>query len=243
MNIVFASIAGVAAIGGSVMLWWRARVSRDLGLMQATPTSKTAEAAKMPAGSFVEVVGTLRCAAPLIGEFSKKPCVYYQSIIQRRYETDRRGSDGKTERETRTETVRSDEHFAPAAVEDASGKIAINFHKASVEALEVVRRYEPESTIAGSIIGSLINAGDRTLGHTYIESILPPDIPVFVMGTVLVDGCLGASPTKANIFVVSHKSKEQRTKDLISRKMWILVGAIVLFIAAVALLGVAVNVG
>ena len=53
-----------------------------------------------------------------------------------------RGSDGKSERKTRTENVHSNTRFAACTVEDESGTVALNFTGADVEGELVVNRRE-----------------------------------------------------------------------------------------------------
>ena len=52
--------------------------------------------------------------------------------------------------------------------------------------------------------------------YTRKESILAPDIPVYVLGEVQQGGLIGkpASGSNNKIFVISHKSEEERTKSL-----------------------------
>ena len=50
----------------------------------------------------------------------------------------------------------------------------------------------------------------------YTETILPKDIPVYVLGEVQADRSIGkpAAGSKNRVFVVSQKSEEERTKAL-----------------------------
>src|SRR5262249_59526645 len=142
--VVMGAVVALAAAGG--LLWWRRRVGEELRLMAATPTSKAAEVARLAPGTVVEVKGTLRCTGPLTAELSKQSCVYFKSEIQREvvyYEND---SQGKRQRKTRTESVQSNTRFAPCAVEDASGRVAINLDGADIEGQQqVVNQREPEA--------------------------------------------------------------------------------------------------
>jgi hypothetical protein len=233
MNVFGAAVAGLAAVGGLLLLWWRTRVGKELALMQATRTSSVAEAAKLPSGTLVELKGTVRCQAPLMAEFSQLECVYHLSLIDREYERRSRDSSGRTQNTRSYENVRTSERHAPCVVEDATGTVRLNFEGAKVEAVEVVRRYESDVSAAG-LAASLLNIGSTTLGYRYTETIIPPGIPVYVLGSRLADGSVGAS--SSHPFVISHKSEEQRTKDLGRMTLWLMVGIAACFAVAAGVL-------
>jgi hypothetical protein len=68
--------------------------------------------------------------------------------------------------------------------------------------------------------------------------ILPADIPVYVLGEVRDGGLLG-KPAKGShnkIFVISHKSEEERTVDLTKTARWLLAFIILSFAIAAGLL-------
>ena len=75
--------------------------------------------------------------------------------------------------------------------------------------------------------------------------MLAPDIPVYVLGEVQQGGLIGkpASGSKNKIFVISHKSEEERTKSLTSTTRWLLIVALVLLVAAVGLVIAGIKVG
>ena len=91
------------------------------------------------------------------------------------------------------------------------------------------------------MVGALLNVSGTTLGHRYTEWIIPPATPVYILGSVLPAGGVGASPTKANPFIISYKSEEERTKSLTSTRLWLLVGLVACFLLAVAFLVVALG--
>jgi hypothetical protein len=70
------------------------------------------------------------------------------------------------------------------------------------------------------------------------ESILPADIPVYLLGEVQSGGLIGkpAAGSKNKVFVISHKSEEERTRALTWTTRWLLAGAIAAFAAAAGLL-------
>jgi len=234
MNPVFAILAAVAAIAGVGLLWWRSRVGRELGLMAATATANARDVAGMAAGRPVVLKGKLSTDAPLKGEFSERDCVYYRALVEREVERVERDRDGTSRTERVFETVSSTEEHAPCRLEDASGAVAIDFAGAKVEAIQSHQHYEAGGALA--VVGAVLNVSGTVLGHRYTEWIIPPAIPVYVLATVLAGGTVGASPNRANPFVISHKSEEERMRSLASTRLWVMVGAVVCFALAVGLL-------
>ena len=51
MEPVSGIFAGIAAVGGGALWWWRTKVGKELELMAATETSTAAEASKQAAGT------------------------------------------------------------------------------------------------------------------------------------------------------------------------------------------------
>src|SRR5262249_27071475 len=150
--------------------------------------------------------------ALLKGEFSRRECVYCRSLVEREVERVERDSNGSSRTERVFDPVTSSERHAPCRLEDVSGSVALDFTGAKVEAIESHKRYEPGGAL--SMVGATLNAGGTTLGHRYTEWIIPPAIPVYVLGTILAGGTVGASPSKTNPFVISYKSEEERTSSL-----------------------------
>jgi hypothetical protein len=242
MNLIATIFAGVFAVAAALLVWWRRNVSRELALMAATPTSRAADVATMAPGTLVELKGVLRCEQPIIAEFSQRPCLYSLSLIEREYERIKTDSQGRQQRQRSRETVQSNTRNARSAIVDDSGQVGIDFTGATVEAIEVMRRYESGGAGIGSLITSLAGAGG-TLGHYYIESIIPPDTPGYVLGTVREGGMVGAAPDKKNPFVISHKSEEERAKSLGSTTFWLLVAISACGLVAAGLLVAAVVIG
>jgi hypothetical protein len=239
--VVAFAVLALAASGG--LLWWRQRVGGEIALMAATATSKATDVAAIAAGTMVEVKGTLRCGSALLAEFSKQSCVYYKSEIQRETAYYTRDSQGRRERKTRTETVHSSTRFAPCLVEDASGKVAVNLEGADVEGQQAVNRREAEErSLAGTVV-SLALGGDDSSTLIYTETVLTADLAIYVLGEVQADHSVGkpAAGSKNRVFVVSTKSEAERTKDLRSTTLWLLVGAVVLAAVAVGLAILAIN--
>jgi E3 Ubiquitin ligase len=80
-------------------------------------------------------------------------CAYYRSqVIREYYERDLGDDDIGPDR--RSETIASNERFAPFAVEDGSGAVGVRGEGAEVDALEVMNRFERD-TQGGITIGGL----------------------------------------------------------------------------------------
>jgi hypothetical protein len=238
MNWVLVIFGVPALLIAAGCLWYRRKQGQQRALMAATPTSKAAAVATLAPGTVVEVKGTLRCAAPLTGEFSQQRCVYFKAEIQREETYYTRDSSGKEQRQTRTTNVHSNCQHAPCAVADDSGQVALHLDGAEIEGQLAVNRRESESS---GIAMSVLNlASGRNQHATLIttEIILAPDIPIYVLGEVQADRSVGRPVTgsKNKVFVVSQKSEEQRAKDLGRAMVWLLVIATVLAILGAGLL-------
>lgn len=248
MEVVSAVIAAVAALIGGGLLWWRHTVGRELAVMAATPTTPAGEAGKLPAGSAVEVRGTLRVREPLTAEFSRKPAAYFKSEIEREETYWERDSQGKQERRTRTSTVYTNIKYGSCLIQDDSGRVGIDFDGAEVEAVEVIKNEPcaaPGSSAGSGVIGTVLSALS-SVNSTYrrSERILEPDIPVYVLGEVHEGGLIGKPKGSQNaIFVISHKSKEERTKSLTSTTRWLLAIAIILLLVAAGCLAYSIKAG
>jgi hypothetical protein len=247
MNLVLGICAAVAALVGAGLLWWRSRVGREIALMASLETSGAGSVAQLAPGTAVEVKGALRVRAPLTAEFSQQPCAYYKSEIEREETYYERDSQGRDERRTRTTTIYSNMKYGQCLIEDASGKVGIDFDGAEVEAVEVVNEpTAPPGGGGGGVIGGVLAALSST-NSTYRrkESILAPGIAVYVLGEVQSGGLVGkpASGSKNKTFVISHKSEEERTKSLTKTMRWLMIIAIILFVLAVVLAAIGVKVG
>jgi hypothetical protein len=229
MNWGFLVASGICALLALGALWFCRQFRREVALMAATPTSRAADVAALAPGTMVEVKGTIRCTKPMTGSFSQRLCVYAKSEIERK---ETRYRDGKTETHYVTES--SVENHVPFYVEDASGSILVQPHGASIEAMQVYN--QSGNTAAQSIVSlGMSIAGMGSQDRRYKESILAPDIPVYVLGTVQQGGAIGQAPPDAEVkeFIITHKSEESRAR---SSKIW----AAILMIAAVLLIAGAV---
>ncbi len=241
MNIVLAVFAGIAALVGLGLLWWRWRVVRELRVMSSVDVSGAGSVAAMPPGQVVEVAGTLRVREPLAAEFSGQPCAYYKAEIEREEVYYERDSQGRDERRTRTTTVYSNMKHGQCLIEDATGRVGLDFDGADVEAVQTVSEPcgPPGQTQMGGVVGSVLSAfANSNSTHRRKESILAPDIAVFVLGEVQQGGLIG-KPAKGShnkLFVISHKSKEERTTSLTKTARWLLIFIVLCFALAAGLL-------
>jgi hypothetical protein len=241
MDPVLAVIAAVAAAIGAGLVWWRRSVGGEIAVMASAQTSPAGEVAKLAPGTLVEVKGALRVREPLTAEFSRKPCAYFKSEIEREETYWERDSQGREERRTRTSIVYTNMKYGACLIQDDSGRAGIDFDGANVEAVEVVNEPTgaPNSNSGGGVLSGVLSALS-SVNSTYRrkESILEPDIPVYVLGEVRQGGLIGkpAAGSKNKIFVISHKSEEERIRSLTSTTRWLLAIAIVLFAVAAGLL-------
>ena len=241
MDTLLAVFAAIAALIGLGLLWWRTRVKRELNVMTSVEVSDAGTVAAQPPGQVVEVAGTLRVRVPLTAEYSGKPCAWFKAEIEREEVYYERDSDGKSQRRTRTTTVYTNSNYGQCLVEDASGKVGIDFEGADVEAIQTVKEpcAPPGQGQASGIIGGVLSAlANNSATYTRKESILPADIPVFVLGEVQQGGLIGkpAKGSKNKIFVISHKSKEERTTSLTKTARWLLIFVVIFLGGAAALL-------
>jgi hypothetical protein len=244
MNLVLGICAAVAALVGVGLLWWRGRVGKEIALMSSLETAGAGSVAAMAPGSAVEVKGTLRVRVPLIAEFSQQPAAYHKSEVEREETYYERGSDGRDQRKTRTTTVYSNMKYGQCLVEDQTGRVGIDFDGADVEAVQVVNEPTTPPGGGGGVIGGVLSALSNAK-FTRKESILAPDIAIYVLGEVRDGGLIGkpADGSKNKTFVISHKSEEERTKSLTSTTRWLLAIGILVLALAVGLLVAGIKVG
>jgi hypothetical protein len=225
------AIVGIAAAG---FFFYRTRLIAEAALMAATQTSRAADVAGLAPGSIVEVIGTLRCPNPLKGEFSGLPCAWFNAEITRT--VTRPSTQSNQSNTSETSRIHHNTMYAPCLVEDASGRVALNLDGAEIEGKQVVNREEAERDMLGVIVNAMQNTSARC---RYTETILAPDIAVYVLGQVQADHSVGkpAHGTGSHVFVVSNKSKEERAGSL---RRWItgmLCLCIALAAAALGLIG------
>lgn len=244
-------LVGVAVwVAAGVLLYFRRKTLQKTEAMRRVETSRAADVSRMTPGEPVEVTGTLRCGSPLTSEMARHTCAYYHSRVIREYEERYRDSEGRSRTSRRSETVASSERFAPFVVEDESGKVGVHGEGAEVDALEIINRFERDPGSGSSItLGGFtvsLGGGDRTIGYRYVESVLNPDAPVYVLGVVRPDGEIGAPGEDGEgRFIISYRSeaelekkfkREARVQALISAGLF-LFGAIFVAVGVAAATG------
>src|SRR3712207_4313463 len=171
-TLIFTLFGALMWVAAGVLVYFRRRQLRKTGLTQDTETSSAATAAGAPAGTLVEVKGTLRCEEPLTSEMAGRECAYYASRVIREYRKTDRDADGDLETRRRTQVVAESEHFAPFLAEDSSGTVRVHGEGAEVDALEVTNRFEeaadagPGLRIAGVTLQ--MGEGEQTLGYRHV---------------------------------------------------------------------------
>jgi hypothetical protein len=240
MNVLLAVFAAIAFVAALLLVWWRTRVQRELAVMAATQHLGCGAVARQTPGAAVSVHGTLRVRVPLAAEFSQRPCAYFIAEIEREETYYERDSQGREERRTRTSTVYTNMKYGQCLVEDQSGKVGIDFDGAKVEAIQTVNQpgAAPPDSGASGVVGGILSAlANSDASYTRKERILPPDSPVFVLGEMQPGGLIG-KPAKGSantLFVISHKSEEERVKDLGRTAWWLMIFIVLLFAVAAAL--------
>lgn len=217
-SLIFALFGVLMWVAAGVLLYFRRRQLSKTGLMRDTETSPAARVAALAPGTLAEVKGTLRCEEPLTSEMAGRECAYYVSRVIREYRETDRDADGDLETRRRSEVVAESERFAPFFVEDPSGTVGVDGEGAEVDAMEVTNRFEEDAGGApGLTIGGVaiqLGQGERTIGYRYVESILPVDAPVYVLGSARADGRIGAAGGEGGEggFLISHRSEEDLGK-------------------------------
>jgi hypothetical protein len=249
MAVIF-SLVGIAVwVVAGVMLHFRRKTLKKTELMGSVETSAARDIASKAPGTLVEVKGTLRCEEPLKSEMAEQTCAYYISQVIREYEETDRDAGGDLETRRRSEVVASNERFAPFVVEDETGAVGVRGEGAEVDALEVTNRFERDTGGAGSItLGGLtvnLGGGPRTIGYRYVESVLPIDSPVYVLGAVQEDREIGAPAEEGekSKFLISYRSEEQLEKKLERDAVFLGLIAVGLFLFGLIFLAVGIVIG
>ena len=216
--LIFALFGALMWAAAGVLLYFRRGQLRKTGLMRDTETTSAAGVAALAPGTPVEVKGILRCERPLTSEMAGRRCAYYVSRVIREYRETERDAGGDLETRRRTQVVAESERFAPFSVEDPSGAVGVSGEGAEVDAPEVTNRFEEgEGGEAGFTIGGVtvnMGEGERTIGYRHVESVLPIDAPVYVLGVVREEGRIGPLDDDGGRggFLISHRSEEELGK-------------------------------
>ncbi len=250
MAVIF-SLVGIAVwVAAGVLLYFRHKTLKKTELMGSVETSTARDIASKVPGTLVEVQGTLRCDEPLKSEMAEQTCAYYLSRVIREYEETDRDADGDLETRRRSEVVASNERFAPFVVEDETGAVGVRGEGAEVDALEVTNRFERDTGGAGSVVtlgGLTVNlgGGPRTIGYRYVESVLPVDSPVYVLGALREDREIGAPAEEGEPrkFLISYRSEEQLENKFKRDALVLALIAAGLFLFGLIFLAVGIGVG
>jgi len=261
-------IIGLVLIGISVGLWFyrKSQMEKSFNIRyQETTTAKNIwenyEDIVKAVGNgnyteIVEVKGIGMIDKPLIGEYSKKPVLYYRTSLVHEYEVQeqQRDSEGRTRWVTvrKSETISTNEQGVPFYLDDNSGKkIMVNLNGAEKITQKIVDKFEREfsqnylnqnrNTSWGlQLINFLSNAnvgGSRTIGYRFVEEAIPVNARLYVYGEASDrDGELMIVKPKDNKqnFIVSVKSEEELVKDADSAAKGSLIGLIVCAVLGVA---------
>ncbi len=256
-------IAGAICIVIGVVLFFVSQNSKKkLEEMKLTKTSTAAEIHELqqsiageigPGGvrQQTELKGNARCTSPLKAELSGMECIHYSMTVEERYEEDyeERDSQGHVQRRTRTgsNVVASNTQSARFALDDGTGSIDIDPAGASIDARQVVDKYEPATGPLSSLrfggfslqLGAMLTGGRRVLGYHYRESVIAVGDRIYALGEISdADGTpvMRRPAEKGHPYIISTKSEEELQKGAESTSAFTLYGAIALLIVGVVLL-------
>lgn len=245
-------IIGIALIGLGIFLHFQQKkLGEKANLMQDTETSTVdsvkdtmKEMSSFGTGNFslyVEMKGTVRSSHPLIGTFSRQPCVYYKTQVTRKYEVleEKRDSEGRFRKTwvTKEDVVSSNEDKVEFELEDSTGKILVNLDGAKIEANKVFDTFEQGSR--SSRFTDLVfydRSDSKTIGFQYTEYAIPVNSTIYTLGDANDrSGTLKLSRPQDNTrkFIVSTKSEEQLVAEAKSGAKMAKYGSIASFIGGV----------
>ena len=228
MNFVLGICAAVAALVGLGLLWWRSRVGREIALMASLADQRRrhhrAAAARHGRRGEGHAAGA-RAAHGRILATALPPITNPRSSARKPITS--ATSQGRDQRRTRTTTVYTEHEIRPVPGRgpDRQGSASISTAPRSRRS-QVVN--EPTAARAAAAAGrsaaSCRRWPARNASYRRKESILAPDIAVYVLGEVQQGGLIGkpARGSKNRTFVISHKSEEERTNSLASTTRWLL---------------------
>lgn len=157
-----------------------------------------------------EIEGMIECETPLRTPASQTACVIYTRTVTREYEERVTSSDAQGKRETRTErrseNLESQNRRTPFYVRDDTGRVLVLPEDAEVELSEVHNSFEdaPQTIWSGAT---------RTLGKRTIESALPVNSKVFVLGCAIDHNGAAAiakgPASKKQRFLISRKGEHE----------------------------------
>lgn len=255
-------ILGLVLLGVSGFLFYSRQASLKKSMnLQYHETSKISEVHEnfehikneLGEGNFnqiVELKGVAQTDQPLQAEHTQKSVVYYKAEVIREYEVtvEEKDSEGNItrNRERRSDTMSTNEQYAPFFLDDNSGKkIKIDMEGAEKHAQQSLDDFRSEAPTGMNVaVGGLkmaFGGGDsRTLGYRYVEQIIPLGANLYILGeaTDRRGGELTVvKPVeKKENFIVSTKSEEQLLKSAQGSAQGYMIGGIVAVIVGVILL-------
>jgi hypothetical protein len=261
---IFVGIA-LLVIGG-ILIFVRISAQKKLFEIKATETFKAKDLQELyesvkadvgPGGfsKVLEIKGLSKSDNPLTSEIAKQQCVYYSMSVIREYEETYQEKDSNGNYVTKTrraeDTISSNTQSIPFYVEDDTGKVLVNPNGASIDAQQVVDKFEPGERQAGaslsfgafSITLSAPASPTRTLGYRFRESIIPLDRKLYVLGEATdTSGELAIQRPreKGKKFIVSMKSEEELVRSAESTIKWTLYAAIACDVIGVILIIVSI---
>ncbi|HAI74720.1 MAG TPA: hypothetical protein DCM08_00595 [Microscillaceae bacterium] len=240
MNIVIGIILMAA---GVVLYFARQRSLNNVMNIKYHETSSIAELLEtyqpiqqeLGKGNFsqmVELKGVGSSNNPIKAELSGDSVLYYKAEVVRQYEVTVQRTDDKgnryTDRETRYDTVSSNERFAPILLDDGTGgKIKVDLEGANIIAQKNLDVFERELRQGFHI--SFGGSDSHTIGYKYTEYVIPNNARLYVLGEAADrrgDLAVIKPAEDKNPFIVSTKSEEELIRSNESTALWTMVGAI-----------------
>lgn len=239
---IFTLIVGIilGLISGASYLQYR-KLQEEISAISSTETSTVEDLKKISeevaeglgnTGYFrqqAEVKGTIQCENPLTANLSHESCIYYQTVINERYEKTEWVEDDEGNFEpNRSEgsnnlvnNVRCIDFF----LEDDTGQILVNPDHGKIEGIQVYDYYQPADSIDelemsfGDIEIEFSPRNDaeyQTLGYEFQEVILPVNIQVYIIGEAsdrAGDLELHQPSEENQLFLISYKSEEELSEE------------------------------
>jgi hypothetical protein len=217
----------VVVLGGG-LLYGGSRQKKTGSAMQQSKVIPINQAAE---GSQIEIEGTTACASPLQTPYSKQNCVAYEYTIER----EERTMNAQNIPTTHWEHVSSDKQSVPFVVQDASGSIAVNPDRASLDLQnygeQLVRAGDAtDNPIFKTVLNVMMNANTRVR-----EKALVVGTHVYVFGNVEKNAAGLQIAKGTGDFVISYKTEAQIEKAKARSAMTMTIIGVIAIIGGVAL--------
>lgn len=230
---------------GIVAFFISSAEKKKLAVMSDTETSSVRDLERMAQGEgaeaiqVVEVKGQASCGSPLTAPFSGKPCVYYHTSIEDKFEERYKDSDGEMRERIDYDTRSQNEDSVSFTLNDGTGTVEVFPAGAQMDLLDSHDEFVHNSMGQGvSMVNDVLDvvgietpvggqhswSGGRRilLGERRREKIFPASGSLYVLGTLF---CRNGKPVIAaetgKKFILSTKSEEELTAAAASgAKMW-----------------------